>query len=793
MGILAKLGWRHLRTTRGRTALTIGAMGLAATLAMATLVGLRSFQTSFYQYELRNTGGMVAAFPATTPAKAAKLRANAAFDQTISFVDAGRATIGTTKTDSIGDPFRLTVTTPAATAALKPMLVNGRLPRKASEVLLSDMLVTAHRNIGQRIQVTVAGKTQRFRIVGTTNGYGGNFLSTRGVLQVVPHLPAGRTVVMASLKSPWQGHQRLQAITKQAGLAPRDLQVNLAALTWMWGAKSNDSQAKQIAVVGTILAIVGAVALIMIYTSINLSVRANRQRYGLLRSIGTTPRQVRHLVYGEALMLALPALGLGAIFGIGGLGVAIWLMNGVLSGNELPITLVLTVDWVPLLAVVVFMALITLLAAARPAWRASRVTPIAAIRALNISPQLTRRKLRQPWWVRRLPDPMMRLAAKLDRREGRRATMLTTLVVTVTLFVGLTGFIGNAWRHYDTGEAADIRATLSRSGDQTAAMRHLADRLDGVKQAQVTRQAQLSIQKGPRGSELTEINLLVVPDRQAQRDYGWRPTLLNTKALFVDADGRRHMEWQVDPTYSKPLRLIVADQRDSKAPGLSVRVRYQPLAKDPVFSKLLFNNGRVSLVVSDSQYQRWAAALRVPDKTLESVLYVKLARPSAHTAVVKAIKAQFGQIAIMDAVADNQQQAAVVLVMKATAYGFIGLLALVCLAIVVNHTFANLMRARRGLAMLQSIGMTPRQVVAMQAWQYATLLVAGWLGGSILGTGISSVLYRLSASDQPVALIIPWGQIAAAGAVLLLVGVAFIGATWRLLTHQDLERLLRAE
>ena len=46
-----------------------------------------------------------------------------------------------------------------------------------------------------------------------------------------------------------------------------------------------------------ILSVIGFVSLALIYTSINLSVRSQTQRYGLLRSIGATPKQLRRLVY----------------------------------------------------------------------------------------------------------------------------------------------------------------------------------------------------------------------------------------------------------------------------------------------------------------------------------------------------------------------------------------------------------------------------------------------------------------------------------------------------------------
>ncbi|WP_179395897.1 ABC transporter permease [Lacticaseibacillus absianus] len=797
MGILTKLGWRSLRTTRGRTLMTIGAMALAATLAVASLVGLRSVQMSFYRYALQNTGGMLAALPATTPAKAAKLRADPAFRKTVSYVEEGRATLGQTRTNHIQEPFHLAALASADKAMLKPLLVSGRVPARADEVLMSDLLVTDHRNVGSTIKVTVAKRTKTYRVVGTMNGYNPSFLPTDGLIRVAAKRPAGRTVVMVDLKSLSDARAQLKAITKRAGLKQDQLQVNDEALSTMWGSADARKRSTLVTVVAVIMAIVGAVALIMIYTSINLSVRAHRQRYGLLRSIGTTPHQLRHLVYGEALMLAAPALVLGGVVGIGGLAVAFHLMNGVLAGNLLPITLILTVDWLPLVGAAVFMALITLLAAARPAWRASRVTPIAAIRALDPSPRLTQRRLRTPWWMQYLHQPLLRLAAKFDRREGRRGTMLATLVVTVALFVGLTGFVGNIWRIWDSPTSADITAVVSGRGDQTGAMRQLIRRLDGIQRSLVTRQANLVIRRdaaAPTDDALTGmgVTLYVVTDARAQRDFAGQPTLLNTKLQYVDAKGHATIDWAVDPKVTK-LKLTASDgEADTKA-GRVVSFKVMPLAKAPGFGGMLYPDGQIGLVVGTSQYRAWAKGLNLPARDLQTAVALKLTRPAAtHTTVVKALKGRFGQLPVTDTVADNQQALALTTVIRTACYGFITLIALVCLATVVNHTFASLMTARRGLAMLQSIGTTPRQVVAMQGWQYAMLLVRGWLIGSVLGVGLSVSLFKMMIGGyQQVHIIWPWAQVLIAGAGLLVVGLVFVLVTWRMLNRQDIDQLLR--
>ena len=118
-----------------------------------------------------------------------------------------------------------------------------------------------------------------------------------------------------------------------------------------------------------VLSVIGLVSLALIYTSINLSVQAQTQRYGLLRSIGATPRQIRQSVYLQALTLVLPAILLGLLAGIGGLSLAFHELNRIFKASGNTFQLLLTISWWPILVSGFFMLLVTLLAARRPAKR----------------------------------------------------------------------------------------------------------------------------------------------------------------------------------------------------------------------------------------------------------------------------------------------------------------------------------------------------------------------------------------------------------------------------------------
>lgn len=118
-------------------------------------------------------------------------------------------------------------------------------------------------------------------------------------------------------------------------------------------------------------AVIAAVGMV---NTLSLSVLQRTRELGLLRALGFTGSQVRRMVLAESAQMTLAALGFGLLLGI----FYGWIAAQSLLGSQIGLAAP-SVPWTVLAGVVVFGVALALVAAAAPARRAIRVSPVAAL------------------------------------------------------------------------------------------------------------------------------------------------------------------------------------------------------------------------------------------------------------------------------------------------------------------------------------------------------------------------------------------------------------------------------
>lgn len=132
-----------------------------------------------------------------------------------------------------------------------------------------------------------------------------------------------------------------------------------------------------------VLAIIVLATIFLIYNAINISVTERMTQFGILRSVGATPRQVSNIVIREGLLMCLTSIPFGTIFGFLGVWITVKILDSKISnmfgGGQLVVKFYPSI----ILFTIILGVLTIFLATFGPARKAGKVSPISVIKGNN--------------------------------------------------------------------------------------------------------------------------------------------------------------------------------------------------------------------------------------------------------------------------------------------------------------------------------------------------------------------------------------------------------------------------
>ena len=208
----------------------------------------------------------------------------------------------------------------------------------------------------------------------------------------------------------------------------------------MYGTSKYDNVNKvMVRIIVIILSLISIGCTIVIYNSFAISVMERKKQFGLFSSIGATKRQLRKTVFYEAFIVGLIGILLGLLSGFLGIWIVLKIVNYLLIfPNAFAIELNLVVYPLFIIIPIIFMILVIIFSAFLPAKRASKITPIEAIR-LNDDIKIKSKKVKTNKLVRKIIGIEGDIALKNMKRNKRkyRITMVS-LFISVVLFISFS-------------------------------------------------------------------------------------------------------------------------------------------------------------------------------------------------------------------------------------------------------------------------------------------------------------------------------------------------------------------
>lgn len=190
---------------------------------------------------------------------------------------------------------------------------------------------------------------------------------------------------------------------------------------------------------GTLVAILAFIVLVVftgyliIYNIFQISVTGDIRFYGLLKTIGTTPRQLRRIIRQQALLLCLIGIPIGLLLGFG-IGAALTpVVTGTLSFGGITTTSTSPVIFIGSAA---FSIVTVLLSCSKPARIAAKVSPVDAAKYTE---RISTRKKRHTTRGAKVHQMAFN---NLGRNKSKTILVVVSLALSVTLLDILYSFVG---------------------------------------------------------------------------------------------------------------------------------------------------------------------------------------------------------------------------------------------------------------------------------------------------------------------------------------------------------------
>ncbi len=459
MKIIRSLTWQNMKNSRSRTIVTIlGIILSAAMFTAVTTMGV-SFREYMMESEIAQYGDYFVRFDYGTQKDLQGLQASDKITKLGSIKTLGYTNI---RFESDGWDVDDTLLIGAADQAFFEMmpvgLEEGRLPENGSELAVAgefrDYLqaMDLPHEIGQQVTLSIAGRcdTKGFELPGS-DAVREKTYTIVGITGYRQYFEDGQLSMSSLLtfddgSEPWlwgrffaKTAPRAAYALAEEGHAP-SCSVNENLLEFYGITKYTSMNDLIVTFAAILIGIIMVGSVSLIYNAFSISVSERTKQFGLLSSVGATRKQIRQSVFTEAMYLGLVGIPLGIFSGYMGIAVTLKVTHGMIDDLLLGAVenglILKAVPSIPAFAAAGVVALVTVLISAWiPAYRATRIPPISAIRQTQ-EYKIPKRGIRAGAMVQKvfgLPSALARKYYTVNKRKYR-ATVIS-LTISMVLFV----------------------------------------------------------------------------------------------------------------------------------------------------------------------------------------------------------------------------------------------------------------------------------------------------------------------------------------------------------------------
>ena len=846
MNVLHKLTLQSLKQNRTRTIVTIIGIILSTAMLCAVTTFTTSFQRYLFDQEVYTSGSWHVGQENTTYAQYQELSQAQGVKESVYLQHLGYAKAEGSLNEY--KPYFYVLGLSDTGADLLPIhLTQGRMPTSPDEIVLPQHFLdntSQHYQVGDTLTLEVGKRMSEGFALGQNNPFN---LDTKETLEVTDT----RTYTVVGICQRWRmenysapGYTVFTAAdpnlaedtTCDVYLSMKDMtqaydfqqahhldEDNGNVLMYAGVSQYGNFYAVIYRLAAIVLVLIIAASVVLIYNAFAISVAERTRQFGLLSSLGATKKQMRKMVRFEALVLSAIGVPLGVLSGILGIGITLRVLGGLFATlrSEFTVPMGLHVSWMGVLIAVVLGVVTVLLSAKK-----------------LVRPSLLTRKLFG------LPGV---LGVKYYKRSAKKyRTTVFSLFLSVVLFVSASSFssslaksVGGAFG----GDTYDLRLSFTPSQlDVTPQQlnQQLRD-LSTVDNAALV--VEFSLVGAYRPEDLsqdmrnlsTPVNETVYQpftlsfvDDDTYRALCQERNLDPASISGIAFDGITQFDYQQEKfvhlnqlgTGSLSLTGLTFDEKANQyCAGVvegddgTTQVRYDDVdTETSTFYPLDQVSSPISLSVSSVQ-QTWPYFLSnggnvtvlYPLSQLEAFSldpsagsYYSYMLASDYQQAEEDIQTwlsahNLGTRGLRNYAASQESNRNMITIINVFSYGFIALISLVAMTNVFNTISTNVILRSRDFAMLQSVGMTKREMRRMLGFECILYGTRALLFGIPVSIFISYLIFDSVNQGYPLPFQIPWIPLGIACLSVFVVVFATMAYAARKVRKQQLVETLKNE
>ena len=517
----------------------------------------------------------------------------------------------------------------------------------------------------------------------------------------------------------------------------------------------NESTTNTLYAVSAVVIVIIVTSVFCIKNSFEISITEKTRQYGMLASVGATSKQIKKNVLYEGLILGIIGIPVGILSGL----VAIFILLKVISNilkDFAGIEFIYATSFLAIAISIVLASITIYLSARKSAKKASKISPIEAIRNTD-DIKIKAKKLRSPKIIKRLFGVGGDISYKnLKRNRKKYRTTVISIIVSVSIFIAMSAFVQYAfdatsvyYKNYDynlviNASESDINQLLEIAKNDT------------VKKYSIARQLVLDVS----GKELTNhytnekksadegigvinpdkekdcITIVAVGKEEYMRflnknglkyeDVKDKIILNDSAKTYIDSKKAYSMYRIYD--YKKGNHISV--NIDDKSIDLEIVaiVDSVPMGLQNDY----YSNGM--FIVSDEFLDKYKTK-----DDMNASLYVDSSAPSELEEIAKNSS---GVKYVENIETMAKTQSAIWLVISIFLYGFIAVISLIGITNIFNTITTNMELRQKEFANLKSIGMTKKEFNRMIRLESVLYGGKALIIGIPIGIGLSYLLFK---------------------------------------------------